>query len=195
MLTGDSFTTYDNGSKAVAHGRWATNLLTLDISAAPAAPSVIATSSTASGRVDVGELVERNGYVFAASPQIDASGRIWASPLSSISTRYSYPASGSISGNRMCHALGLAMNDAGTVAFVPSWDSGGASCTYGDSGGSCILNIFDTSNPTAMSAIAHVNLSTLSSNGNIYCNGAYFRNDKLFVSFASGPGQWRDDDP
>lgn len=183
-----AFAIYDNGTKAVVHREWNSRYMTFDISGAPSAPTLIATSGAVSGRVDVGEIVVRNGYVFAASPQVSGAGRIWASPLSNVSTSHSYPTSGSVSGNRMCHALGLAMNDVGTVAFVPSWDSAGPSCEYGDSGGSCILNIFDTSDPTAMSAIAHVNLSTLSSNGNIYCNGAYFRDDKLFVSFASGPG-------
>lgn len=184
----NAFAVYDNGSKAVVHARWNSRISTWDLSAAPGAPSLIATSPTASGRTDVQGMVVKNGHVFISSPDRNGTGRIWASPLTNIATSYSYPTSGAVGGNNMCNALGMAMNDAGTVAFVPAWDSGGASCPMPAESGSCILNVFDTSDPANMSSIAHVNVSAMLSNNNVYCNGAFWRDSKLFLSFASGPG-------
>jgi hypothetical protein len=184
-----AITIFDGGAKAALHARWNGMLSTWDISGSPDAPVMISASGASGTRVDVPGIAVRNGYVFTASPQSQAAGRIWASPVSNLSTSYSWPSSGSAPGNKLCNTIDLAMNDAGTVAYIPAWDSGAASCPTSTAySGGCILNVIDTSDPTAMSVISQVNLTPLLSNGNVYCSGAYLRGTHLFLPFASGPG-------
>lgn len=165
-----------DGSLAYVLARGSSRLSIYDISASPAAPTLVG-SVYHSGMYDGEGLEVYGNYAFIVargSPKamyvFDISNP--ASP-SFVTTVASSPA------NQMNNIWGIDLSEDGQYAYTVSWNSGSSS-------NRCYFHVIDISDPPNSNISATINFTTASGSSWRYCSKVKVRGDIAYLSFTDG---------
>lgn len=164
-----------DGTKAYVIGRYNNRLAVLDLTTAPAAPTILGVTSSISWLSDTTDAVLSGDHVFAVARGnqnvvvVNVSNP--AAPV--------YVTRLTASGNQMANVWKLALSSDGTHVFAVSWGSGSPI--------KCYVHAVNISNPSSLSLSSSFNYTDASgSGGYVYCNAITVYNQTAFLGQDTG---------
>lgn len=163
-----------DGTKAYVGSQFGHKLVIMDVSGAPAAPTILGVTSANTDWGDWTDSKLVGNYIFGVA----RGGRNFftinvtnsASPTSA--GRVNVP-------TQMQNIWSMDTSADGTIAYTVAWASG-------PTADRCVMSVINTANPASPTVITHYDVTAASGQLIQYCNQVRRYGDKLLVSFADG---------